>query len=174
MFFVDDSPRICSGSYRGYFSQGGRCWPMAAEFDISEGRLNGFSWDAVGPALLSGWVLADRWLVLRKQYERYAVGLVGRQRSRGVISGRWRIVFGLFGRGLFELWPDDRASEDLSSAREDAMMPWLVGIASPAKPALPEADRSLAARNATGQLDAGPKLWLPANATDGTDLGIFP
>lgn len=131
MFFDHDSPRIGSGPYRGYFSQGGRCWPLAAEFSISEGRLYGFSWDAVGPALLSGWVLADRWLVLRKQYDRYAVHLIGRQRSRGVISGRWRIGFGLFGCGLFEFWPDDRAAEDLSRARENAMMPWIVGERKP-------------------------------------------
>lgn len=172
MFFDNDYPRISSGSYRGYFSQGGRCWPMAAEFDISEDRLNGFSWDAVGPALLSGWILADRWLVLRKQYERYSVGLIGRQRSRGVISGRWRIGFGLFGRGLFEFWPDEQAAEDLSSARENAMMPWLVKNTSAAKLALPQAAE--VAGSGSSLRDTGPKLWLPARDGERERLVILP
>lgn len=117
---------VCSGAYRGYFSQDGNCWPVAAEFNISRERIHGFSWDAVGPALLSGWVVGGRWVVLRKQYERYSVRLIGRLRSRGVISGRWRIGLGLFGRGLFEFWPDDRAADDLTAARENAMMPWII------------------------------------------------
>lgn len=174
MFFEHDRPCIGSGWYRGYFSQGGRCWPVAAEFDISEGRLNGFSWDAVGPAVLSGWVLADRWLVLRKQYERYTVRLIGRQRSRGPISGRWRIGLGLFGRGLFEFWPDERAADDLGSARENAMMPWLLEDPAEAKPALSDALRTEAAGIGPIPQATNPKLWLPDDAGEGTDLIILP
>ena len=174
MFFDHDRRCIGSGWYRGYFSQGGSCWPVAAEFDISEGRLNGFSWDAAGPAVLSGWILANRWLVLRKQYERYAVRLIGRQRSRGVISGRWRIGLGLLGRGLFEFWPDKRAADDLGSARENAMMPWLLEDPAEAKPALPGAVRTEASGVEPSPQATNPTLWLPDDAREGTDLIILP
>jgi len=120
---------IRSGFYRGFFVQDGRCWPVVAEFDISEGHVHGCSWDGPGPAILNGWVVANRWLFLLKAYERYSVLLIGRQRSRGIISGRWRI--GLFHRGLFEFWPDERADEDLVKLRQQAMMPMVMDTPTP-------------------------------------------
>jgi hypothetical protein len=107
--------------YRGFFTQCGRCWPVVAEFDVIGDRMRGISWDDVGPAILDGRILANRWILMTKSYGRYSVLLIGQRRSKGIISGRWWI--GLFQTGIFEFWPDEDAEPALREYREQALKP---------------------------------------------------
>ena len=122
-----------STCYRGLFTQRRRCWPVVAEFDFIGDRMRGMSWDDVGPAILDGRMLANRWMLMTKSYGRYSVLLIGQRRSKGIISGRWWI--GLFQTGIFEFWPDEDAEPVLRDCREQALKPEAPCLSSgPTKP----------------------------------------